>query len=67
MEVFEGNPLHYTYFRSMFIEAVEKRLARMINLTSREAKKLVKSEYNFENAMRLLEKKYGNPHKLLAS
>lgn len=64
MEVFEGNPLHYTYFRSMFIEAVEKRLARMINLTSREAKKLVKSEYNFENAMRLLEKKYGNPNKL---
>lgn len=51
----------------MFIEAVEKRLARMINLTSREAKKLVKSEYNFENAMRLLENKYGNPHKLLAS
>lgn len=67
MEVFEGNPLHYTYFRSMFIEAVEKRLTRMINLTSREAKKLVKSEYNFENAMRLLENKYGNPHKLLAS
>lgn len=64
MEVFEGNPLHYTYFRSMFIEAVEKRLTRMINLTSREAKKLVKSEYNFENAMRLLEKKYGNPNKL---
>lgn len=67
MEVFEGNPLHYTYFTSMFIEAVEKRLTRMINLTSREAKKLVKSEYNFENAMRLLENKYGNPHKLLAS
>lgn len=67
MEVFEGNPLHYTYFRSISIEAVEKRLTRMINLTSREAKKLVKPEYNFENSMRLLEKKYGNPHKLLAS
>ena len=67
MEVFEGNPLHYTYFRSMFIEAVEKRLTRMINLTRGEAKKLAKPEYNFKNAMRLLEKFYGNPYKLLAS
>ena len=25
IEVFDGNPLHYTYFRSMFREAVEKR------------------------------------------
>ena len=80
IEVFDGNPLHYTYFRSMFREAVEKRikdpqakLARLINLTSREAKELVKPfihdrpECGFANAMRLLEKQYGNPHKLLAS
>ena len=41
----------------------------MINLTSGEAKELVKPfrpEYGFANAMRLLEKQYGNPHKLLA-
>ena len=41
MEVFDGNPLHYTYFRSMFREEVEKRikdlqgkLTQLINLTS---------------------------------
>ena len=49
IEGFDGNPLHYTYFRSMFREAVEKRikdpqgkLTRLINLTSGEAKELVK-------------------------
>ena len=49
IEVFDGNPLHYTYFRLMFREAVEKRikdpqgrLTRLINLTSGEAKELVK-------------------------
>ena len=80
IEVFDGNPLHYTYFRSIFREAVEKRikdpqgkLSRLINLTSGEAKELVKPfihdrpECGFANAMRLLEKQYGNPHKLLAS
>ena len=80
IEVFDGNSLHYTYFRSMFQEAVEKRikdpqgkLTRLINLTCGEAKELVKPfihdrpECGFANAMRLLEKQYGNPHKLLAS
>ena len=80
MEVFDGNPLYYTYFRSMFRGALEKRikdpqgkLTRLINLTSGEAKELVKPfihdrpECGFANAMRLLEKQYGNPEKLLAS
>ena len=80
IEVFDGNPLHYNCSRSMFREAVEKRikdpqgkLTRLINLTSGEAKELVKPfiqdrpEYGFANAMRLLEKQYDNPHKLLAS
>ena len=45
----------------------------MINLTSREAKEFIKPfihdrpECGFENAIRLLEKQYGNPHKLPAS
>ena len=45
----------------------------MINLTSVEAKELVKpfihdrSECGFAIAVRLLEKQYGNSHKLLAS
>ena len=53
IEVFDGNPLHYTYFRLMFREAVEKRikdpqgrLTRLINLTSGEAKELVKPFIN---------------------
>ena len=45
----------------------------MINLTSKEEKELVKPFINdtpecvFANAMRLLEKQYGYPHKLLSS
>ena len=53
LEVFDGNPLHFTYFKSMFREAVEKRinepqgkLARLINLTSGEPKELVKPFYS---------------------
>ena len=80
IEEFDGNPLHYNYFRSMFREAVEKkiadpqgRLTRLINLTTGEARELVKPfihdkpEYGYEKAMKLLERQYGNPHKLLAS
>ena len=63
----------------MFQEAVEKRikdpqgkLTQLINLFSGDAKELVKPfihdrpEYGFANAVRLLEKQYGNPRKLLA-
>ena len=80
IEVFDGNPLLYTYFESMFREAVEKRIkdpqgnfTRLINLPSGEAKELVKPLIHdrpgcgFANAMRILEKQYGNPHKLLES
>ena len=74
IEVLDGSPLHYTYFRSMFWKTVERRiedpqgkLTGLINLNSREAKELAKAfirgrtEYGFENAMILLEKHYGNP------
>ena len=80
IKVFDGNPLHYTNFKLMFREAVEKRikdpqgkLTRLINLTSREAKDLVKPfiqdrpECRFANAMRFLEKQCGNPYKLIVS
>ena len=75
IELFDGNPLHYTYFRSMLRGAVEKRikdlqgkLTRLINLTSGEAKEFIKPfihdrpECGFANAMRLLEKQYGYKH-----
>ena len=55
----------------------ESRIAKekftwLKNLTSGEVKELLKPfihnrpEYFIANAMRLLEKQYGNPHKLLA-
>ena len=65
---------------SMFWDVFEKRVTdprgkvtRLINLTSKEEKELVKPflhdtpECVFANAMRLLEKQYGYPHKLLLS
>ena len=79
IEEFDGNPLHYNYFRSMFCEVVEKkiadpqgRLTRLIKLTTGEVRELIKPfihdnpEYGYENAMKLLERQYGNPFKLLA-
>ena len=49
IKVFDGNPLHYTNFKLMFREAVEKRikdpqgkLTRLIKLTSGKANELVK-------------------------
>ena len=79
-EVFDGDPLHYICYRSMFQEAVDKnikdpqgKLTWLINLTNREAKELVKlfihdrQECGFANTMRLLKNQYGNPHKLQVS
>ena len=79
IEEFDGNPLHYNYFRSMYREVVEKkiadpqgRLTRLIKLTTGEVRELIKPfihdspEYGCKNAMKLLERQYGNPFKLLA-
>ena len=55
------------------IKDLQGKLTRLINLISGEAKELAKPfihdrpECGFANAMRHLEKQYGNPHKLLAS
>ena len=78
IEEFDGNLLQYSYFRLMFRKVVEKkidnpqgRLTRMIKLITGEVKELVKpfihdnSKYDYENAMKLLERQYGNPSKLL--
>ena len=53
IEVFYGNLLHHTHFRSMFRQAVEKRikyphrkLIRLINLTSEEVRELIKTFYS---------------------
>ena len=49
VEEFDGNPLQYSYFRSMFREVVDKKisdpqgkLTRMIKLTTGEVRELVK-------------------------
>ena len=78
-EEFDGNPLQYTYFRSMFWEVVEKKIADLlgrltwlINLPRGEVKELVKPfshdnpKYGYKNGMKLLARQYGNPFKLLA-
>ena len=53
LEPFDGNPLEYTYFMSMFNESVEKktedrkgRLTRLIQYTRGEAKDLIKNFIN---------------------
>ena len=80
MEQFEGNPLDFTYFMSMFQESVEKkiddprrRLTRLIKYTRGEPRKLVKHFINdradcgYNNAIALFQKQYGNPHTILLS
>ena len=80
MEPFEGNPLDFTYFMSMFQESVEKkiddprrRLTRIIKYTRGEPRKLVKhfitdrADCGYNNAIALFQKQYGNPHTTLLS
>ena len=67
LEPFDGNPLEYTHFMSMFRESVEKkiedtkgRLTPLIQYTRGEAKDLIKNfindrpEYGYKNAMTVL-------------
>ena len=80
MEPFEGNPIDFTYFMSMFQESVEKkiddprrRLTRFIKYTRGEPRESVKHFINdrvdcgYKNAIALLQKQYGNRHTLLSS
>ena len=79
IEPFDGNPLNFAYFLSMFTESLEKkiensmgRLTRLIKCTTGEAQELLKHfisdkpEQGYRNAIELLRKQYGNPHRLLA-
>ena len=80
IDVFNGNPIEYKYFISIFKEVVESRisdpmgrLTRLLKYTSGEAKDLIKhcineeKELGYQQAMKLLEKQYGNPFKILAA
>ena len=80
LQPFDGNPLEYIYFMSIFTESVKKkieepkgRLAQLIQYTTGEAKDLIKNfingtpEYGYNSAMKVVRKQYGNPHILLSS
>ena len=80
MEIFDGNPLNYRYFMTLFREVVESkiedprgRLTRLIKYTTGEAKELIKhcielpSKTGYEKALHLLYKRYGDHHTTLAA
>ena len=80
IKTFDGNVLNYHYFIALFREVVESKvddprgkLTRLIKYTSGDARELIKhciqlpSNEGFKHAKYLLEKVYGNPHKILAS
>ena len=80
IETFDGNVLYYHYFIALFREFVENKvddpigkLRKLIKYTSGDARELIKhciqlpSNEGFKHAKYLLEKVYGNPHKILAS
>ena len=72
VDSFDGDPLNYHYFMSTFEEVVENkiedplgRLTRLVQLTTGEAKELIKyclqekAEDGYEHAKRLLKEQYG--------
>ena len=80
MECFDGNVLEYQYFMALFREVVESktedprgRLTRLIKYRvgdDRDHNKhciQIPSSEDFTQAKYLLEKMYGNPHRILAS
>ena len=80
IDCFDGNPLNYRYFMAIFKEVVENRiddpcgtLIRLIKYTKGEAKELVMNcihqppREGYQIAKMLLEKRYGDPHRLLQS
>ena len=80
MEQFDGNPLNYYYFMTLFAEVVGKKieeprgiLTRLIKFKTVEARELIKQSIqlphtkDYQHAKALLERTYGNPHKILPS
>ena len=77
MEQFDDNPLNYHYFMALFAEVLETkieeprgRLTRLIKFTTGEARELIKHciqlphNRGYQHARALLERTYGNPHKI---
>ena len=75
-----ADPLNYHYFMALFAEVVQTkieeprgRLTRLIKFTTGEARELIKHciqlpcNRGYQHARALLERTYGNPHKILSS
>ena len=80
IDYFDGSPLNYHYFMALFSEVLETKiddsrgkLTRLIKHTMGEPKELIKHcfelphDRGYQTAMTLLEKTYGDPHKILLS
>ena len=80
IDVFDGNPLNFKYFMTLFREVVESkiedpcgRLTRLIKDTTGEAKELIQhciekpANKGYENAVNLLYRRYGDEHTILAA
>ena len=80
LDVFDGNPLNFHYFRANFRDVVEDnvadqrgRLTRLLKYTSGDAKELIKgcihehSSHCFDKAIALLEKEFGDEQLITTS
>ena len=79
LDVFDGNPLEYHYFITLFHDLVEKgiedprgRLTRLIKYAKGNPKKVIKhcvqqpAAVGYDNAKKLLQQKYGNPYSIMS-
>ena len=79
LDVFDGNPLEYHCFMTLFHELAEKRiedprgrLTRLIKYTKGDPKEMIKhcvqqpAAVGYDNAKKLLQQKYGNPYSIMS-
>ena len=75
LDVFDGNPLEYHNFMTLFHKLVEKpihdprgRLTRLIRYTKDDPKDMIQHcvqqppSVGYKNAKKILDQKYGNPY-----
>ena len=80
IDEFDSNPINYHYFIFIFKEVIESKtddpqgcLARLIKYTKGEAKEIIKHciqhppKLEYQNALILLEKQYGDPFRIMSS
>ena len=78
LDVFDGNPLEYHNFMTLFHELEEKRidnprgrLTRLIRYTKGDPKDMIQhcmeqpTSVGYKNAKKTLDQKYGNPYNIM--